>query len=190
MASSFTAFFDANVMYGSGLRNLLMHLALTGLFRAKWSASVHEEWIAALLRNRPDLSREKLERTRMLMDLHAADALVTGYEDLIEGLELPDPNDRHVLAAAIRGRADVIVTRNTRDFPIEALKPFGIESRHPDEFLANLLELAPGLAITAARRHQESLKNPPKTPEEYLDLLEKEGLPETVSVLRDYMVGE
>ena len=59
MASSFTAFFDANVMYGSALRNLLMHLALTGLFRAKWSAGVHEEWMTALLRNRPDLSREK-----------------------------------------------------------------------------------------------------------------------------------
>ena len=96
-----------------------MRLALTGLFRAKWSAAVHEEWICALLRRRPDLSREKLDRTRMLMDLHAAEALVTGYEDLIEGLQLPDPNDRHVLAAAIRGRASVIVTelaRFSRDY--------------------------------------------------------------------------
>ncbi len=99
---------DANVLYPAELRNLLMHLAMTGLFRARWSAGVHEEWITALLRNRPDLSREKLERTRKLMDKHAPDALVTGYEDLIEGLQLPDPGDRHVLAAAIRGRADVI----------------------------------------------------------------------------------
>jgi len=90
--SSFRAFYDANVLY-----------PMTGLFRAKWSAGVHEEWITALLRNRPDLSREKLERTRMLMDKHAEDALVTGYEDLIEGLQLPDLDDRHVLAAAIRG---------------------------------------------------------------------------------------
>jgi hypothetical protein len=82
--SSFTAFYDASVLYGSALRNFLMHLALTGLFRARWSAGVHEEWMTALLRNRPDLSREKLERTRMLMDKHAEDALVTGYEDLIE----------------------------------------------------------------------------------------------------------
>jgi hypothetical protein len=79
-----------------------------GLFRAKWSDGVHEEWITALLRNRPDLSREKLERTRMLMDKHAADALVTAYEDLIEGLDLPDPDGRPVLAAAIRGQARVI----------------------------------------------------------------------------------
>lgn len=119
--AGFTAFYDANVLYPAELRNLLMHLALTGLFRATWSAAVHEEWIGSLLRNRPDLSREKLERTRRLMDKHAEDALVTGYEDLIPGVQLPDPNDRHVLAVAIRRRADVIVTANVRDFPLETL---------------------------------------------------------------------
>ena len=91
------AFYDASVLYPSELRNLLMHLALTGLFRARWSADVHEEWIRAVLRRRPDLSREKLERTRVLMDKHASGALVTGYEELIEGLRLPDPDDRHLL---------------------------------------------------------------------------------------------
>jgi predicted nucleic acid-binding protein len=134
--SGFTAFYDANVLYPAELRNLLMHLAITGLFRARWSAGVHEEWMTALLRNRPDLSREKLERTRILMDKHAPDALVTGYEDLIEGLELPDPNDRHVMAAAIKGRADVIVTANVRDFPADTLTPFEIEAQHPDELFS------------------------------------------------------
>jgi hypothetical protein len=90
----FAAFYDASVLYPSELRNLLMHLALTGLFRARWSAAVHEEWIGALLRRHPALSREKLERTRILMDKPAGDALVTGYEDLIDDLHLPDPNDR------------------------------------------------------------------------------------------------
>jgi len=187
--SSFTAFYDANVLYGSALRNFLMHLALTGLFRARWSAGVHEEWMTALLRNRPDLSREKLERTRMLMDKAAEDALVTGYEDLIEALRLPDPDDRHVLAAAIRGRVDVIVTVNVRDFPAEVLAPFGIDAQHPDEFIVHLLDLSPGLVLAAAQRHRESLKNPAKTVEEYLEMLEREGLTETVAVLRDYMVG-
>ena len=187
--SGFTAFYDASVLYGSALRNFLMHLALTGLFRARWSAGVHEEWMAALLRNRPDLSREKLERTRMLMDLHAQDALVTGYEDLIEGLRLPDPNDRHVLAAAIRGRADVIVTLNVRDFPRDVLTPFGLEAQHPDEFVVHLLDLASGIVMAAAERHRESLKNPAKTVDEYLEMLEREGLTETVSVLRDYMLA-
>lgn len=183
----FTAFFDANVLYPADLRNLLMHLALTGLFRATWSAGVHEEWMSALLRNRPDLSREKLERTRMLMDQHATDALVTGYEDLIPGLHLPDPNDRHVLAAAIRGRADVIVTANLRDFPAEALAEFGIDAQHPDEFVLHLLDLAPGIVAAAAQNHRESLKNPPKTIDEYLNALEALGLTQTVSVLREYM---
>jgi hypothetical protein len=72
--TALTAFYDASVLCPSELRNLLMHLALTGLFQAKWSAALHEEWIGALLRRRPDLAREKLERTRTLMDLHAADA--------------------------------------------------------------------------------------------------------------------
>ena len=183
-----TAFYDASVLYGSAVRNLLMHLALTGLFRAKWSASVHEEWMTALLRNRPDLSREKLERTRMLMDKHAGDALVTGYEDLIDGLHLPDPNDRHVLAAAIRGRADVIVTFNVRHFPAEALIPFGVQAQHPDEFVVHLLDFAPEIVIAAAQRHQESLRNPPKNLRDYLEMLEKEGLVQTTSVLRGYLL--
>jgi predicted nucleic acid-binding protein len=188
--SNFAAFYDANVLYPAELRNLLMHLAMTGLFRARWSVGVHEEWITALLRNRPDLSREKLERTRMLMDKHAPDALVTGYEDLIEGLQLPDPGDRHVLAAAIRGRADVIVTANVRDFPEEILTPFEIEAQHPDEFIAHLLDLGPGVVMEAARRHRESLKNPSKTIEEYLLTLERQGLTQTVSALREYVVAE
>lgn len=125
--AAFTVFYDANVLYPAELRNILMHLALAGLFRAKWSAAVHEEWMSSLLEKRPDLDRAKLERTRALMDKHAEDALVTGYEDLIPGLQLPDADDRHVLAAAIRGRADVIVTMNLRDLQ----KPSG-RHRVPD----------------------------------------------------------
>jgi predicted nucleic acid-binding protein len=185
--ASFGAFYDANVLYPSELRNLLMHLALTGLFRAKWSAAVHEEWISNLLENRPDLTREKLERTRALMDLHAVDALVTDYEDLIPGLQLPDPDDRHVVAAAIRGRADVIITMNLKDFPADIIGPLGLDAQHPDEFILHLLDLAPGAVAAAAQTHRQSLKNPPKTVEEYLDTLERQGLTQTVSVLREFM---
>lgn len=184
----FGAFYDANVLYPSELRNFLMHLALTGLFRAKWSAAVHEEWIYNLLQKRPDLSRAKLERTRMLMDKHATDAVVTGYEDLVPGLQLPDPGDRHVVAAAIRGRADVIVTMNLKDFPATILTPLGLEAQHPDEFIVHLLNLDREAVVAAAQTHQQSLKNPPKTVEEYLDTLERQELKRTVSVLRRYMV--
>ena len=185
--AGFSAFYDANVLYPAELRNLLMHLAVTGLFRAKWSADVHEEWISSLLKNRHDLTRDKLERTRMLIDKHATDALVIGYEDLIPGLQLPDPNDRHVLAAAIRGQANVIVTMNLRDFPSDVLAPFGIEAQHPDEFILHLLDLTPGAVVAAAENHRQSLKNPPKTVSEYLEMLERQGLTQTVSVLRESM---
>lgn len=124
----------------------------------------------------------------MLMDLHAVDALVTGYEPLIGGLKLPDPDDRHVLAAAIRSRSDVIVTSNLRDFPADVLQEFGIEAQHPDEFVLNLLDLAPSLVVVAAQDHRESLKKPPKAVDEYLDSLQAQGLTRTVAILREYLI--
>jgi hypothetical protein len=178
------AFYDANVLYPAELRNFLMHLALTGLFRAKWSAAVHEEWISNLLINRPDLTREKLERTRKLMDKAALDALVEGYEDLIPTLSLPDENDRHVLAAAIRGEAQVIVTMNLKDFPSEVLQKCEMVALHPDEFILQLIELAPDAVMDAAETHRQSLRNPPKSIEEFLASLDAQGLPESVAALR------
>jgi predicted nucleic acid-binding protein len=115
--SHFTALYDACVLYPAPLRDLLMRLALEDLYRARWTDRIHDEWIRSVLKDRQDLSRDQLERTRNLMNAHVRDCLVTGYEDLIEGLELPDPDDRHVLAAAIRTRASVIVTFNLGRLP-------------------------------------------------------------------------
>lgn len=92
--------FDACVLYPAPLRDLLMHLSLSGLFRARWTNEIHEEWINNLLEQRPDLNRIQLERTRALMNTHILDALVENYETLTPKLSLPDPHDRHVLAAA------------------------------------------------------------------------------------------
>jgi hypothetical protein len=178
------AFYDANVLYPAELWNFLMYLALSGLFRAKWSAAVHEEWISNLLKNRPDLTREKLERTRQLMDKATLDALVEGYEDLIPTLTLPDENDRHVLAAAIRGEAHVIVTMNLKDFPDEVLQNFEMEAQHPDEFIMQLIELAPDVVMDAAETHRQSLKNPPKSIEKFFASLETRGLPKSVAAMR------
>ena len=77
---------------------------------------------------------------------------VTGYEPLIGSLALTDEGDRHVLAAAIAGRCDVIVTQNLRDFPAAVLTSFGIEAQHPDDFCCNHLNLAPGVFCDAVRR--------------------------------------
>ena len=92
-----------------------------------------------------------------------------------------------MLAAAIRGHANVIVTMNLRDFPPDVLGPFGIDAQHPDEFVLQLLDLAPGAVMAAAQNHRSSLKNPPKTEAEYLATLERQGLIQTVSALRECM---
>ncbi len=135
--SPFTAIFDACVLYPAPLRDFLMWLGLSGRFRARWSRDIHEEWKRNLLLNRPDLTRAHVDRTSDLMDCAISDGLVDGYEELVAGLTLPDPDDRHVLAAAIRCGASVIVTFNQRDFPADVLASYGIESQHPDEFVDN-----------------------------------------------------
>ena len=178
------AFLDASVLYPASLRNLLMRLALAGLFQARWSADVHEEWMRSVLRDRPDISRAQLERTRDLMDLHAEEAAVTGYKGLVEGLNLPDPDDRHVLAAAIAGGAGVIVTRNLKDFPPEVLDAHDIEAQHPDEFVRRLIELAPAVVVETVHDQQAALKNPPVSIEELLAVFDRLGMATTTSELR------
>lgn len=182
----FTALFDASVLYPAPLRDLLLHLACTDLFFARWTDAIHDEWITAVLHDRPDLDRARLNRTRSLMNRAVPDCLVEGYEPLVEAVELPDPDDRHVLAAAIRARADVIVTANLRDFPIETLDPLGIEAQHPDEFVCCLIELAPGASCAAVKLHRASLRTPPKSVEDYLATLSRHALPQTVAALRDF----
>src|SRR5262249_21177126 len=122
-----------------------------------------------------------------LMNEAVRDCLVTSYEDLIESLSLPDPDDRHVLAAAIRAGASIIVTYNLTDFPAETLARFDVEAQHPDDFLVGLLDLAPGVVCAAVKRQQESLKNPPKTAEELLATLESQGLTQAVARLRQFI---
>ena len=157
MRGSFCAFLDASVLYPVSLRNLLMRLGIGGLFEARWSTHVHEEWIRAVVRDRPDLPIAKLHQLRDAMDRYADDCLVAGYEPLINSIALPDPNDRHVVAAAIIGRADVIVTANLRDFPSEALDRYNIEAQHPDEFIRHLIDLTPVVVVDAVRDQQVRL---------------------------------
>jgi hypothetical protein len=118
------------------------------------------------------------------MDKALPDALVSGYEHLVDGLELPDLNDRHVLAAAIHGGANVIVTLNLSDFPKQNLRSFNLEARHPDDFAFALLETDTALVLEAAANHRSSLRNPPKTPEAYLEELNSDGLARTAAALR------
>lgn len=183
--AKFIALYDACVLYPAPLRDLLMRLAMCDLFQAKWSDQIHDEWTRNVLKNRPDLTMDKLQRVRDLMNKHAEDSLVTGYEAIIPSLILPDENDRHVLAAAIRGHADVIVTFNLKDFPQPQLSMYGLEAQHPDEFVSHLIDLAPYLVYEALLQQQAALKSPPQSIEELLLTLERSGLPASISRLRE-----
>src|SRR5437016_5795774 len=125
--SRYTALLDACVLYPAPLRDLLMEISAAGLFRAKWTDQIQEEWISNLLKNRGDLTRQQLERTKSLMESAVPDSVVHGYETLVPSLTLPDQNDRHVLAAAIHCKADVIITFNLADFPMSELSKYEVE---------------------------------------------------------------
>lgn len=178
------AVYDACVLYPAPLRDLLMHLTLAGACDARWTDRIHDEWTRSVLADRPDLTAEKLARTRELMDRHAPRAKVAGYEELIDGLSLPDPDDRHVLAAAIRAGASLIVTFNLRDFPADTLRPHGVAAEHPDAFVAGRFDADPATVRLAADRHRRSLRRPLATPAEYLEMLARQRLPGTTLRLK------
>ncbi len=176
---------DACVLYPAGLRSLLMWLAVHDLVRPKWSEQIHDEWMRNLLADRADLTRAKLERTRRLMDEHAGDCLVSGHARHIEGLTLPDEDDRHVLAAAIESQAEAIITWNLQDFPASLVTGrHGIAVQTPDQLLSGLLETDGDAVVAAMKEHRTSLKHPPKLPAEYLQTLAMQGLTLTVQRLK------
>lgn len=171
-----TVVLDACVLYPAPLRDLFMRLAVHGMIRARWTEKIHEEWMTAVLREREDLTREKLQRTRELMDKHAQDSLVTGYEQRMEGITLPDADDRHVLAAAIECEAEAIVTWNMGDFPKSVLKAHDVEVWTPDDLITQLWIEDQDSVLRIMREHRASLKSPPKSAEDYLATLIQQRL--------------
>jgi predicted nucleic acid-binding protein len=180
----FVVVYDANVLYPSTLRDLLIRVSQAGLVQAKWTEQILDEMFGALRRTRPDLDPVKLDRTRALMATAVRDWRVTGYEPLIEALKLPDPNDRHVLAAAIRARAQVIVTANLRDFPASELRQWDIEAKSPDEFIRDQISLDRAAVYAAVQQIADSWRNPPGSVDDVLDRLERNGLAVSVAELR------
>ncbi|MFA5494961.1 MAG: PIN domain-containing protein [Porticoccaceae bacterium] len=178
--------YDACVLYPAPLRDLLLEIAIAELVAAKWTNAIHDEWIRNLLTGRPELTG-KLEKTRMLMDQAVPDALVENYEPFIERLSLPDKNDRHVLAAAIKCNAQVIVTFNLKDFPLAVLADYGMEPMHPDEFIEHQLGLSQGAVIACAKRIRARLKNPEISADAYLETLASQRLPVTADKLKEFI---
>ncbi len=180
----FVVLYDANVLYPSTLRDLLIRVAQAGLVQAKWTDQILDEVFDNITANRPDLDPQKLARTRDLMNKAVRDCLVPGYEPLIEALDLPDRDDRHVLAAAIKARAQVIVTNNLKDFPLTALEPWDMEAKSPDSFILEQVELSREAVYSAVQRIADSRENPPATFADVLAMLERDGLLEASAALR------
>jgi predicted nucleic acid-binding protein len=176
----YTALLDACVLYPLAMTDALMSLATAGLFAAKWSTRIEQEWIAALEEQRPDL-RGKLEFRRDCMREAVPDWEVseTAWGPLVSAYELPDPDDRHVLAAAVAGHADCIVTANLRDFPVGVVGAYGIEVVDPDRFIINQWDLDPVTAMTAFKHMRARRRRPQATAEDFAQALERGGLPAT-----------
>ena len=155
------------------------------MVRAKWSERVLDECFRNIQANRPELAPSALARTRELMNRAVADCLVAGYEGLIDGMTLPDPDDRHVLAAAVRAGAQTIVTFNLSDFPVERLAPYDVEAIHPDDYVLGLIDFAPGSMCSIVTEQAASLRNPPRTISDLLDTLQVNGLVQSVAKLRE-----
>jgi len=179
----YTVILDANVLYPNVLRDLLLSLASAGLYHARWTQRINEEWTRNLVANRPDIA-PRVPELLQLVNQAVPDCLVDNYASLIDKLELPDPDDRHVLAAAIAGHADAIVTANLKDFPTSALTPYHLEVQHPDDFVMNQLELRPFETLEVIRQMRERMRKPPRTAAELIDIIEKNQLPQTAQYLR------
>lgn len=182
-SARYTAVLDANVLYPTLVRDLLLSLATSNLYHARWTADIHAEWTRNLAKARPDIEA-RLPELVAAMNTAVPDCMVENYEPLVGSLDLPDPTDRHVLAAAIAGHADAIVTFNLKDFPAEVLSKHGIEVQHPDDFVMNQLQLQELVALDAVKRMRARWKNPERTAAELIAALEQRGLPLTAEHLR------
>lgn len=166
-----------------------MHLAVGGAFQPKWTAAIQDEWIRNLQQHDPTIDKQKLKRTRRLMEKHGRSWRVPRHTHLIARLQLPDPRDRHVLAAAIASRAAIIVTRNVRDFPAWALSAYKVRVETPDDFLQSLLSASPGPFVAAVRHHRAAMVRPPFSAREYLAKLASCGCEGTARKLQPYQPG-
>ena len=179
------ALYDASVLYPSLIRNLLMYLGTETLVAARWTDTIHDEWTQNLRLAQPDLTLERLAHIRELMERALPDAAVNGFESLIPALTLPDPEDRHVLAAAIQTGADLIVTQNLKHFPALTLEKHGIEALTPDALLCRLLDFEPSATRLALEKLRLSFRNPPFDQARLLSRLAEVGLKDAAARLQE-----
>ena len=165
--------------------DLLITLAATGLYAAKWTEQIEDEWMINLERNRPDL-QGKLELRRNEMRNAVADWEVKAgaWQSLMPCMSLPSQKDRHVLACAVAGHSDCIVTANIRDFPAEHVLPLGIEVIHPDDFVIQQWDLDQIGVISAIKQMRLRRKKPSYSPEQLAESMDRNGLFKTAGRVR------
>lgn len=180
MSGAPAAVLDANVLYPFQLRNLLLHLAVDGLFQPLWSERIVDECVRNL-RAHAGLTEEQCAHLVRQMRAAFPEAWGEGFDGAPEGLVLPDEGDRHVIELAVHQEAELIVTRNLKHFPSHLLRPLRIRPIDPDEFIVRLWRRNGPAVLCAADQHRLSLRRAPLTPERYLEsLLTHAGLPRTV----------
>lgn len=180
---------DANVLYSILLTDLILSLGEAGLYRPRWTNEIHEEWKRNVLEDQPERTREELERRRAFMDQAIDHDLIEGYEHHIANLNLPDPDDRHVLAAAIESGAEIILTYNLRDFPPAVLSAYGMTTQHPDEFLCRQMAAAPMLVVDVIESMRLKRKQPEISRQQLLEKLTRVSIPQFVEMLREADYG-
>ena len=177
--------YDANVLYPFHLRNLLVQCAVDRVVEARWSDQIHDEWMRNLAASSDNVVLERLRRTRDLMNRVLPGATVRGFERHIASVSLPDPDDRHVVAAAIESGAALIVTWNTRDFPSRALLPHRLRAQRPDAFLMARYETAPEIMKEVARNARSNLTRSDLTAKAYAEALRRQRIVRFAQVLSE-----
>jgi len=181
------AVFDACILYPFHLRNIIVQAAVDRLVEARWTDEIHEEWIRNIVADAPGIPVVRLQATRRLMNDVLPDASVSGYQDLVAAVNLPDPDDRHVVAAAIAARASVIVTWNLRDFPATALRKHGLRGQTPDEFLACMYDEVPDLTIGSLANARQNLNKSRVSASEFIDILGNQKLTQLAIRLKRHL---
>jgi hypothetical protein len=180
------AVFDACILYPFHLRNVVVQAAVDRLVEARWTDAIQEEWIRNLAADAPAIPIERLQVTRRLMNDALPTATVTGYEEHIREVTLPDPNDRHVVAAGITAKALLILTWNSRHFPASELKKFGLRKMTPDAFLHGLFDEIPDLVIGSLAHARRNLSKTRVSAPDFISILNGQKLVELAKRVEKY----
>lgn len=181
----FTCVLDTNVLYPIEVRDLLFWFAHDELYTPKWSKHIFTEWEDVMRRNK--VSEDEIKKRIEKANRAFPDAMVENYESLIDGLDLPDPKDRHVLAAAIKTNANIIVTNNLKDFTSKKLEDYGLSAVSADDFLTDTIDLNPDIAVESFRKLVLNRRNPDLDEYQVLENFERNGLKDTANYLHSLL---